>query len=316
MDGEREVVVLTNESLVEELLRYVRFGPADERLLAALLPHVAPHFERVAAAFYERIREHDGAHDVFTGEAQIARLRRSLVRWMERLFSGPHDEAYFEETRKIGRVHVQIGLPQRYMFTAMALIRVELERVVDDGARRAAARESREALSRALDVELAVMLESYRDHFVARLQQKNKLEREEVDDALRRTEHRYMSAVELARVLVVGLDREGRVRLWNREAERVTGLAREEILGKRFTELLPEAVREEQDAALRSLIAKRAMPARIADLESALVTRAGKVRDVRFQLAYAPRQRRRRRPVRPRPRHDRGERARGEASPK
>lgn len=287
MDGEQGRFVVAHESLVEELKRYVRFGGEDERLLAELLPYVSPHFEQIAAAFYERIREHDGAHEVFTGEAQIARLRRSLVSWMQRLFSGPHDEAYFEETRKIGRIHVQIGLPQRYMFTSMALVRVELLRVLDD-ALGLSARESREALNRVIDLELAVMLESYRDHFFARLRAKDKLEREEVDDALRRTEHRYMSAVELARVMIVGLDRDGMVRLWNREAERVTGFGREEILGKRFAVLLPEAMREEQSAIFRSLLARRAMPAALEDLETALVTRAGKVRDVRFQLAYAP----------------------------
>ena len=209
------------ESLVQELLRYVRFSEEDARLLRVLRPLAAPHFERIATAFYDRIREHDGAHEVFTGEPQIKRLQGSMVRWMDRLCAGPHDEAYFKKTREIGRIHVQIGLPQRYMFTAMALIRVALLRVVDE-AMGDEARACREALDRALDIELAVMLESYRDHSIARAQQRERLERAEVDLALRRTEHRYVSAVELARVLIVGLDREGRIRLFNREAERVT----------------------------------------------------------------------------------------------
>ena len=32
---------------------------------------------------------------------------------MDRVCSGPRDEAYFRETSKIGRIHVRIGLPQR-----------------------------------------------------------------------------------------------------------------------------------------------------------------------------------------------------------
>src|SRR5262249_50810158 len=141
-------------SLFEEMKRYVRFGPEDERLLALFRPIAAPHFRRISEEFYDRIREHDDANAVFTGEAQIARLQHSLVRWMDRVCSGPHDEAYFAETAKIGRMHVRVGLPQRYMFTAMALIRVALERVAtaEMGERATAVRE---AITRALDLELA-----------------------------------------------------------------------------------------------------------------------------------------------------------------
>ena len=84
---------------------------------------------RIAQSFYDRIREHEDAHAVFTGEAQIERLQRSLQRWLDRLLSGSYDEAYFLETLQIGRVHVRVGLPQRYMLTAMALIRLELTRL-------------------------------------------------------------------------------------------------------------------------------------------------------------------------------------------
>jgi len=289
MDGERGLVGdVELETLTQELLRYVRWTEEDERLLAALRPLAAPHFERIATNFYERIREHDGAHDVFTGEAQIERLRRSLVRWMDRLCAGPHDDAYFEETRTIGRVHVQIGLPQRYMFTAMALIRVELSRVADASMGRRA-RACREAIARALDLELAVMLESYGDHFLARQKQRERLERAEIDDALRRTEHRYVGAVELARVMIVGLDRKGAIRLWNRECERVTGYGREEVLGAAFTDALaPEDLRDDQAAALARLLDARASAAKIEDVESAIRTRTGRIRDVRWQLAYAP----------------------------
>ncbi len=50
---------------------------------------------------------------------------------MHRLCTAPRDAAYFAETAKIGRGHVKVGLPQRYVFTAIALIRVELDRIVD-----------------------------------------------------------------------------------------------------------------------------------------------------------------------------------------
>jgi len=156
-------------TLPDELKRYVRFDESDAARLRAFYPHVAPHFARIVREFYERIREHEGAHAVFTDEAQMHRLERSLARWLDRLCLGPHDEAYFREISKIGTVHVRVGLPQRYMFAAMALIRVELERIADQ-TMGSDAPAVREAVTRLLDIELATMLHAYDEHFVARLQ--------------------------------------------------------------------------------------------------------------------------------------------------
>jgi PAS domain S-box-containing protein len=274
------------ETIFDEMKRYVRFGPQDTARLFALRPHAAPHFPRIAAEFYDRIREHEQAHDVFTGEEQVDRLKKSLVRWMARILTGPYDDAYFAETAKIGRIHVRVGLPQRYMFTAMALIRVALENIADE-VLGVDAGPTRNAIAKVLDLELAIMLETYRDDFLERAQRAERLERKEVGRTLARTEHRYISAVELARVLVVGLDAHGLVRMFNREAERVTGLGREEVLGTPFVDrLIPIDLCDEHGALV--LDAARGARASTDVLESAVSTRAGKVREVLWQLAYAP----------------------------
>jgi PAS domain S-box-containing protein len=127
----------------------------------------------------------------------------------------------------------------------MALIRGSLTEIAQrqpaDGPRIAA------TLSCLLDVELAIMLESYRDDFVARLQHIERSEREALGASLARTEHRYVNAVELAHVLVVGLDAAGRIVLFNREAERVTGFARDEALGRPLLAIL--RTEDERDSA-------------------------------------------------------------------
>ncbi|WP_437324000.1 protoglobin domain-containing protein [Sorangium sp. So ce381] len=280
------VAVPAQETLFDEIKRYVRFSEQDERWLAALRAHAEPHFPRIADEFYDRIREHEGAHDVFTGEEQVERLKRSLVRWMTRICTGPYDGAYFDESAKIGRIHVRVGLPQRYMFTAMTLIRLAFDEIAES-ALGAEVNPVRAAVSKVLDLELAIMLETYRDDFLARAQRAERLDREEVGRTLARTEHRYKSAVELARVLVVGLDAQAIVRLFNREAERITGLGREDILGMPFADaLLPEEIRADHGALVEDVAAGRR--ASVDLLESIVRTRAGKIREVRWQLAYAP----------------------------
>ena len=283
------------ETRFDELKRYVGFSPTDADALHSFAAVLAPHFPRVAAEFYERVRHHEEAHAVFTGEAQIARLQRSLIQWLHRLFAGPYDEAYYASTAQIGRVHVKVGLPQRYMFTAMAMVRSALIRVLeahprDDQGDSVHPSAAADALSRLLDLELAIMLETYRDDFVARLQHAERVEREALGASLARAEHRYVNAVELAHVVMVGLDAVGAVRLWNHEVERVTGLPRDEVLGRDLVACL--RIDDPGATTLRRLLAdlvhSATEPGATRPLETTIVTRAGHSRLLAWQFTHAP----------------------------
>ncbi len=256
-----------------ELQRYVRFGPEDSARVASAYVYAAPHLNRVSDVFYERIREHDEAHSVLRDEEQIERLRGSLVKWLADLFLGPHDEAHFARAARIGQVHVNVGLPARYMVTAMNVVRGELVSVLLD------ADKPRHATSVALllDVELAVMLDAYWDHYTTRVRRMARTS--EGTATLDDVTH----AIEELGVIVVGLDTSGRILLFNDEAERTTGYAADEILGRNVAMLFP---REESDT-----IASRLRAASLHDapepFDAALVTRVGRMRDVRARFKQA-----------------------------
>ena len=158
------------ETLFAELKRYVAFDGEDQRTLRELHPVLAPHFVAVAERFYQRILENEGARKVLTsGESMVGRLKITLVGWMDKLLAGPWDEAYFDLRCRIGRVHVRINMPQHYMFGAMNVVRRELNEIVDvtfleEPARLAAAHR---ALSKILDLELAIMLHTYREDLLS-----------------------------------------------------------------------------------------------------------------------------------------------------
>ena len=166
------------ESLLEELKRYVGFGPDDESALRELRNVAAPDFPAIAVAFYDRILAHEGARRALVGgESQVGHLRTTLVRWMEEAIGGPWDESWWEAHCRIGRVHVRIDLPQHYMFGAMNVVREELGRRVDrhwsgDPARQ---ERTRAALGKVLDLELAIMLHTYREDLVARAARSERL---------------------------------------------------------------------------------------------------------------------------------------------
>ena len=81
----------------QELQDYVGFGHADQVILRALHPGLAPDFPQVSEVFYARILEYPPARAVLErGESSVGRLRHTLVAWMDGLFQGPWDEAYVE----------------------------------------------------------------------------------------------------------------------------------------------------------------------------------------------------------------------------
>lgn len=158
------------ETLFEELKRYVGFGPADERALRDFHGVAKPHFAAIARRFYERILEHEGARSALEGgESKVGHLRGTLETWMEQLLSGPWDEDYFQLRARIGRIHVRIALPQHYMFGAMNVLRQEFNALIDAHYvdQPEALRVTHEALGKILDLELATMLETYREDLLA-----------------------------------------------------------------------------------------------------------------------------------------------------
>jgi signal transduction histidine kinase len=157
-------------SFRDNVTAYVGFDDAASAALRAAHPLLAPHFPRIIDDFYDTIEAHPGARAAITGgAAQIARLKQSLLRWIDELFQGPHDEAYFLRRARIGRIHVRIDLPQMYMLTAMDRIRVQASNVLRDAPTDATSRDRMlTALDQILDIELAIMLETYRDDLLAK----------------------------------------------------------------------------------------------------------------------------------------------------
>lgn len=158
-------------SLFADLQAYVGFSDDDARALVAFHAIAAPHFDAVLDDFYDAIERDPRARAVLTGgPPQIARLKQTLRRWLEELLRGPHDAAYAARRARIGRVHVQISLPQEFMLTAASRVRARLMAVLLEAPALDLPSRARTAtaIDRILDLDLALMLDSYREDLLAR----------------------------------------------------------------------------------------------------------------------------------------------------
>ncbi|HJZ85741.1 MAG TPA: protoglobin domain-containing protein [Polyangia bacterium] len=275
------------ETFFAEMKRYVRFGAEDEASLRALGPHAAPHFVRIAEEFYQQLEQHPEARAVFSGPEQVERLKRTLCTWMQVLLEGPWDEAYHELRTRIGRMHVKVALPQRYMFGAMNLIRASLIEIAQKAYpdQESARVRSVWALSKILDLELAIMLETYREAFVEKVQQLERLEKSLLERRLAISEARYEEIVESAQALIVTFHRDGSIALFNRRCEEVTGLPRDDAAGRNFCGLMIGARDHESVRALCSdLLAGR----HVEPYEGSVPSEAGPSRRVRWHFTTLP----------------------------
>ncbi len=90
-------------------------------------------------------------------------------------------------------------------------------------------------------------------------------------EQIARTERHLASVVESANDLVVSMDSEGRIRTWNRTAERLSGLTLEEVAGKHLACLGDK----EDQADVESMLAQVACGQQATGKEMNLITKAG-----------------------------------------
>jgi signal transduction histidine kinase len=148
-------------TVLDELLTYVELGDADRARLVALHPRLEPHFSAIAERFYQAVFANPHTTAILSGPAQVERLRVTLIDWMSTGLLGPYDQAFFDKRSRIGRRHVDIGLAQQYMFTAMDVVRIayldQISKLYEPDEAFAVMR----AVHKLFDVELALMLASY-----------------------------------------------------------------------------------------------------------------------------------------------------------
>lgn len=169
---------MTGSASFDSLKEYVGFTDASAAALREFYPLACPRFPEVVDDFYAAVTAHPDARAAITGgEAQIGQLKATLTAWLDSLLLGPHDDAYLQARVRIGHVHVRIGLPQAYMFTAISRIRVQLgavvRRTLRDRPQELARRE--DALNQILDLELAIMLDAYSQELTSKSEQAERL---------------------------------------------------------------------------------------------------------------------------------------------
>lgn len=161
------------------LQHYVGWTDQDAANVARIAPLAQEHFKALVEDFYAAIQQNPATTKVITGgAAQIERLKGTLVRWLEELFSGKYDEEYVVRRWKVGLRHVEIGLDQVYTNAALSrlrngLLQLLLEKDLSGDIKGAFL--ARISLNKLLDLDLAIIEDAYQSEMQRRQQQVERL---------------------------------------------------------------------------------------------------------------------------------------------
>jgi signal transduction histidine kinase len=160
---------------LEQLAQLRRMLRLDEPTLGVLREfhaRVASDLDTVVEGFYVIVLSDERARSVMTrANGNTERLRKFLRAWLDSMLLGPHDgEAYLTTRLRIGDRHVQVELPQDLMLCGMAQIRQGLLSLAFTLGDFPCTREVlATSICRIIDLELAMLLESYRHSLLDRL---------------------------------------------------------------------------------------------------------------------------------------------------
>lgn len=162
----------------QELQAYVGWSEADAVRVQAAAPLLQPFLPDLVDDFYAEIDRHPKARQVITGgQAQIDRLKGSLLQWVQELLSGPYDDDYAVRRWRVGMRHVEIGLDEVYTNVALSRMRAGLVEALGEtwqGTREELVA-TLKSLNKLIDLDLAKIQDAYQSEYLARQQRSERL---------------------------------------------------------------------------------------------------------------------------------------------
>lgn len=161
-----------------ELRAHSGFTEDDEARVRALGPRLEHVANTMPTAFIERASKIPALKKVLEDtDSDPETLSQNLSRWLSQFLSAPRDRAYLETRSAVGHTHARIGLPQQFMVSALTEMREALIDALEElsdlspSERRAA----RNAIMRGIDVDLALILDSFRKDLLSQVARHERL---------------------------------------------------------------------------------------------------------------------------------------------
>lgn len=149
-------------SNVSKQLHMLEMSEKDLKLLKAFQIHVSDNIEAIVDYFYQSIGMESSLMKIIDDHSSVARLKKTLTKHIEEMFSGQIDKQYFLARQRIAQVHVRIGLPTKYYIGAFQSLFLKMLEIVEkEVAHPQDQFDTLRAISKILNFEQQIVLEEF-----------------------------------------------------------------------------------------------------------------------------------------------------------
>jgi rsbT co-antagonist protein RsbR len=103
---------------LEDRRAFFEITDADLTRLAELRPHAEQHADEVVDDLYQLLLGHPDSRTLFSGPAQVDRVKRMQRAYFLGLFAGRCDLGYIEDRLRVGATHERAGISPRWYIGA------------------------------------------------------------------------------------------------------------------------------------------------------------------------------------------------------
>lgn len=115
------------ERELQERIRLFEITDEDLQRLKRCKGYLTERMDALVELFYQRQLQHPPIQMVIGDSETLARLRKSLRRYILELFDGHFDLDYVNSRLRVGKVHHRIGVPPKLYLAATSLLQEMLE---------------------------------------------------------------------------------------------------------------------------------------------------------------------------------------------
>ncbi|MDR7319024.1 globin-coupled sensor protein [Brevibacillus nitrificans] len=163
-------------SQLAKQLSLIHLTEHDLAVAKALQPLIIQNIDKILGYFYENIEQERLLMTIVEKYSSIDRLKQTLNRHIQEMFSGKIDKEYYEQRSRIAIMHMRIGLePKWYMCAFQNLLISILDLLHESIADKAECVQAVKVVTKMLSIEQQIVLEEYEnEHARARSREQEK----------------------------------------------------------------------------------------------------------------------------------------------
>ncbi|WLV24020.1 globin-coupled sensor protein [Aciduricibacillus chroicocephali] len=172
---------------LEKQLKMLHLEMVDFSIAQVLKPYVQENIQMIIDDFYDNLNINPKLMQIIEEHSSIERLKKTLSRHVIEMFAGVMNEAFIEKRRVIAKIHVHIGLMQKWYIASFEKISYNMTKIIRDTFSTSEDQLlAMTVVNKLINLEQQVVLEAYDDE-VARLKDLEEQTRREMVSSLEHT---------------------------------------------------------------------------------------------------------------------------------